>query len=130
MTSDGPPQSPFPPGYVPAGFPWGEPKSPFAAGYDPDRWAEPRLGILHLLGATTCVAVYLGLAQTAQLITADLADRADGNVVYEGSAVLHGLGSGIALGGLLLWMARRRRGVLRQREIDAVPVSPAEFHPA
>ena len=109
MTSDEPPQSPFKPGYLPAGSPFAEPRSPFVAGYDADRWAEPRLGILHLLGATTCVAVYLGLAQTAQLITAELADRSETRVIFEASSVLHGLGSGIALSGLLLWFARRRR---------------------
>jgi hypothetical protein len=111
MTSDEPPQSPFQPGYLPAGSPFGEPGSPFAPDYDPDRWAEPRLGILHLLGATTCVAVYFGLARTAQLITAELADRPDGNVVFEASSVWYGLGSGIALSGLLLWVARWRRAV-------------------
>jgi hypothetical protein len=111
MTSYEPPRSPFKPGYVPAGSPFGEPGSPFAAGYDRDRWAEPRLGILHLLGATTCVAIYLGLAQTAQLITADLAEGADRSLIFEASSVLHGLGSGIALAGLLLWFARRRRGI-------------------
>ncbi len=110
MTSDEPPRSPFKPGYVPAGSPFGEPGSPFAPGYDPDRWAEPRLGILHLLGATTCVAVYLGLVETARLITADLIDPSDPRVIFEASSVLYGLGSGIALAGLLLWFGRRLRG--------------------
>ena len=106
-----PPQSPFKPGYRPPGSLLGEPGSPFALDYDPDRWADPRLGILHLLGATTCVAVYFGLAQTAQLITADFVDRSDTRLVHEASWVLSGLGSGLALSGLLLWLARRWRGM-------------------
>jgi hypothetical protein len=107
MTSGEPPRSPFKPGYEPPG----EPGSPFAPDYDPARWAEPRLGIIHLLAATTCVAVYFGLFQTAQLITADLADQSDTRLVSEASSVLYGLGSGLALSGLLLWLARRWRGV-------------------
>jgi hypothetical protein len=68
------------------------------------------LGIAHLLGATACVALYLGLAQTARLVEAAVADRGEASVVWEASSVLGGLGAGIALSGLLLWFVRRLRG--------------------
>ena len=83
MSSEKPPQSPLEPGTDSPDFtskPPGEPRSPFAPDYHLSEPADPRLGIVHLLVATACVAIYLGLEQTAR-------------------------------GGLLLWVARRLRGM-------------------
>ena len=78
---------------------------------DPNRSAEPRLSILHLLGAMTSVAVYFGLVETIRLIAVQSGYPPDPSTVLRVSPVLYGLGRGLALGGLLLWFARRRRAV-------------------
>ncbi len=111
VTSDPPPRSPFEPGYVPPGLgpeSADEPGSPFAAGYEPSQYPEPRLGILHLIGATTCVAIHLGLTRTAELLVAHLA-TGEKSPVFQASGLMHSIGCGLAMGGLLLWLARRLR---------------------
>lgn len=92
--------SPSLPSEVPEG-------SPFRAEPGSDLPESPRLGIVHLLVGTACVAVCLGMART-------VADFATPASFRTESLILGGLWSiphGAALGGLLLWASRRRRGV-------------------
>lgn len=63
---------------------------------------QPRLGILHLLVWPACVAVYLGIL--------GLVFPTDASGRMPVHWVLNAIGSGAALGGLLLWVARRLRG--------------------
>jgi hypothetical protein len=73
---------------------------------------EPRLGILHILIGTACVAVYLGLIQTVRHglgTVAHVAGTGTG-IVLAAMRLLQGVGSGSALGGLVLWATRRTRG--------------------
>jgi hypothetical protein len=79
-----------------------------------DSSPEPRLGILHLLVWTACVAVYCGLAQSLGL------NERNPDAFDMTLSVLRSLGVGAALGGVLLWAARRRRGL-------AFPVHPGEY---
>ena len=67
---------------------------------------RPRLSILHLMGAMTCIAVYLAIT------------RAFGSVLQPRQFVGHhffwafnGIGSGVALGGLLLLVSMRIQGL-------------------
>ena len=72
---------------------------------------EPRLGIIHLIGGITCVAVYLGLQQAVlKLWGPALADEATG-ILFKTMLLFSGLGAGIALGGPCLLLARVVRGV-------------------
>jgi hypothetical protein len=78
-----------------------------------------------LLVGTACTACYLGLTQTARLIERDLyvglaVERAEPSLTFEAMSVLYGVGTGMALGGLLLWPARRLRGM-------SFPTYPGEY---
>jgi hypothetical protein len=81
---------------------------------------EPRLGILHLLVLTACVAVYMGIARAVSLAMRDrtLLESADAFQLTAG--MFHGIGAGAALAGLLLVVVRRRRGLL-------CPKRPGEY---
>jgi hypothetical protein len=112
MSAEQPPGSPFRPDADPLGVR----RSPFAPGYEPAE--APRLGIVHLLAATACVAFYLGLMQSAERLTQMLAEfrryPSDDSLlgrISQASTLFYGLGAGIALGGLPLWVARRVRGM-------------------
>ena len=66
---------------------------------------QPRVGIRHLLVWTACVAVYFCLTRPAH-------DAFQGpDAPFPLFWLLHGVGAGTALGGLLLWAARRRQGL-------------------
>jgi hypothetical protein len=79
--------------------------SPFRWQPDQTPPQAPRLGILHLLVGTSCVAVYLAVGRTfAQL---DPTGSHGGFPVFD---ALRGISGGIALAGLILWIARRLRG--------------------
>lgn len=67
---------------------------------------EPRLGIIHLLVWTACVAMYLGLLRGLE--QPGTGEFPEGYWVFN---CLAGIGSGTALGGLVLWIARRYRGL-------------------
>lgn len=88
------------------------PDAPVSAGASAD---GARLGIAHLLAWTACTAVYLGLTRSLHLGPA---------VPGSGAATplwaLQGMGAGAALGGLLLLVARKLRGV-------PFPVHPGEM---
>ncbi len=115
VTPEHPVQSPFAPGVEPVGgasppSPGGR-GSPFAPPGGAREHDGPRLGIAHLLVGTACVAVYLGLAQTSQELCAEIYDSAERSVAEQGIWILFAVGAGIALGGLPLWITRRRRGM-------------------
>lgn len=79
--------------------------SPFRRQPDQTPSQPPRLGILHLLVGTTCVAVYLAAGRTfAQIDPTGSESRLP---VFEGLGSISG---GIGLAGLILWIARRLRG--------------------
>ena len=90
----------------------------------PQQPEPPRLGILHLMVLTACVAGHLGLTRARSLmiplmITGQAAVGPPG--VFEAAAgTVHGIGSGAALAGLVLLVARRRRGF-------SFPVYPGEY---
>lgn len=86
MDSDAP-QSPFTPD--------------FALAAEPE---QPRLGIVHFLVWTACAAVYLGLMRFVSSL-----HTLGGQVPV--STALYALPMGASLGGLLLWVARRARGL-------------------
>ena len=67
---------------------------------------QPRLGILHLMVLTTCVAIYFSIF-CPFLSGMNMADSVTDLAFYLG----YGVGSGVALAGLLLWPARRYRGL-------------------
>lgn len=76
----------------------------------------PRLGILHLMVLTACVALYSGTVQGLQR-----AFRSEVTRISEGAIVtVHVLAAGAALAGLVLFAARRRRGM-------PFPIHPGEF---
>jgi hypothetical protein len=66
---------------------------------------QPRLSIIHLLGWTACVAVYFSVLRT----TAPPNWGPRGLSLFV--AIAMGIGSGTALGGLMLAAARRYRGL-------------------
>ena len=72
---------------------------------------EPRLGIVHILVGTACVAIYLGLAQTVRhgLGTVAHPEMTGRGIVLAAARLLQGAASGTALGGLVLWVTRRMR---------------------
>lgn len=96
------PQSPFVPGFE--GVSSAESQTPPAP--DPYQGGEPRLGIIHLLVWTACVAMVLGSDQTFSAVFSHGQDKS-GVILARGLAAL---GSGAGLGGLFLWGWRRRHG--------------------
>lgn len=75
--------------------------------------APPRLGIVHLLVWTACVALYLGLTRMmTEMIVAHTADYSPAPATLRGTlaGTFNGIGSGTALGGLLLFASRPSRG--------------------
>lgn len=83
---------------------------------DPYQGAEPRLGIIHLLVWTACVAFLLGINQSfpSSLPQAGSAARLAMGMGFQS------LGNGAALAGLLLWGWRRYGG-------RAFPRFPGEY---
>ena len=93
------------------------PRSPFRADFSAPEPAEPvvvletaepeqpRLGIIHLLVWTACVAFYLGLHR---IFVADAPQEVHDRFMIFGA--VQSMGMGAAFGGLLLWAARRYRG--------------------
>ncbi len=86
----------------------------------PERPEPPRLGILHLMVLTACVALWMGILRALALTT-------EGDVLTLGSdpywataGSLYGIGGGAALAGLILFFARRLRGF-------RFPVHPGEY---
>ena len=90
MAPDVPPTSPF---QTPSP---GSPSRP-----EPE---QPRLGIMHLLVWTACVAVYFSVVRA--LVPPDWAPRLEPSLIL---AVGAEIGRATALGGLLIWVARRYR---------------------
>jgi hypothetical protein len=82
-----------------------EPASPFAPEPEP-----PRLGIIHLLGWTLCAAVYLSTMRA--FLDIAWVRPSEASLAF---VVLNSIGVGAALGGLLLWAARRYRRLLFPR---------------
>ena len=71
---------------------------------------EPRLAIVHLLVWTACVALLLGIDR----LWSDQASTTR-PLWMKAVSALYALGQGAALGGLILWAARRRRGLVFPR---------------
>lgn len=112
MDSEQPPQSPFAPGFE--GVSSAQAQTPPTP--DPYQDGEPRLGILHLLVWTACVAFLLGINQSFPSSFSP-GDRASRVAMGVG---LQSLGNGAALAGLLLWGWRRHGG-------RAFPRYPGEY---
>lgn len=112
MDSEQPPQSPFAPGFE--GVSSAEAPTPPAP--DPYQGGEPRLGIIHLLVWTACVAFLLGINQSFPSSFSP-GDRANRISLAFG---IQSLGAGAGLAGLLLWGWRRYRG-------RAFPRYPGEY---
>lgn len=115
MDSDPTPESPFEPGFAPE-----PPRSPFEPGSVPQPAAAEdvvgsRLGISHLMVATACVAVYLGFSGLT--MTRYWEENTPAHTFFW---TTEGISGGIALAGLVLWAARRRRNV-------PFPVLPGEY---
>jgi len=82
---------------------------------------SPRLGILHLLVLTVCVAMYMGAMQVVLRNYPRIGPSPVGLDAYIAArGTLVGIGGGAALAGLVLWIGRRWRGM-------AFPVRPGEF---
>lgn len=82
--------------------------SPAIPGREP-----PRLSIVHFLVWTACVALYLGLTRMiSDMVLASAADPnlAPGTTRDVLAGTFHGIGSGAALAGLLLFASRPSRG--------------------
>jgi hypothetical protein len=77
------------------------------------------IGVVHLLVWTAGVAVYLGLGRAAGQIYLDLS-QPFGGASSAIATTLTAIGYGAALGGLILWASRRRRGL-------AFPKHPGEY---
>ncbi|MBN2475520.1 MAG: hypothetical protein JXB62_12990 [Pirellulales bacterium] len=97
------------------------PTSPFA------QCGPPRLGILHLLVLTACVATYLGCGRAFRQAFAAVAESGTAQTVTfsprpleVAQGTLLGIGYGAALAGVLLWIARRWQG-------RPFPLHPGEF---
>ena len=75
----------------------------------------PRLGIIHLLVWTACVAFYLGIIRSFWLLLPG-GSETSGALIF---ANLFGMANGTALGGLVLFAARRYRRI-------RFPVHPGE----
>ena len=79
---------------------------------------RPQIGIAHLLVWTACVAVYLGLVRTWAGWLESF--NPFGGTYSTIKTVLGSLAYGAAVGGLVLWIARRARGL-------AFPKHPGEY---
>lgn len=106
------PQSPFAPGFE--GVSSAEAQTPPTP--DPYQGGEPRLGIVHLLVWTACVAFLLGIDRFFSSSFAP-GDRANRILLAFG---IQALGAGAGLGGLLLWGWRRYHG-------QPFPYYPGEY---
>jgi len=83
----------------------------------------PRLGIVHLLVWTACVALYLGLARMmGDMILVHTPDYSPGPLTLRSTLMgtFRGIGSGTALAGLLLFATRPSRGI-------RFPLHPGEY---
>ncbi|MHC4179368.1 MAG: hypothetical protein ACYSWU_17790 [Planctomycetota bacterium] len=107
MQPETPGQSPF----APQGFTRTPPLTP-------EQPEPPRLGILHLMVLTACVAAYMGPVRALEEPIDLLEEGTRPFWVTTGS--LYGIGSGAALAGLVLVAARRYRGL-------SFPVHPGEY---
>lgn len=90
MDPDQPSQSPFASGSRRVS----SAEAPIAPTPDPYQGAEPRLGIIHLLVWTACVALVLGIGQTFSAVFSHGQDKS-GVILSRGLAAL---GSGAGLG--------------------------------
>lgn len=85
---------------------------------------QERLGILHLILGTACVAFYLSALLTARQAAFGMTPvsmvESGAPVLFKSISVVYGLGWGLAFGSLLLWAARRLRG-------RAFPRHPGEY---
>jgi hypothetical protein len=100
-------------------------RSRFVLARAPDKPTPPtsapvprRLGILHLLVWTACVALYMGLASALEGSTSLLEETTGRFRIAAG--VLYGIGWGTALAGVVLMMARSYCG-------HPFPVYPGEY---
>ena len=85
------------------------PNSPFQAPQDVPPSTEPeqpRLGIIHLMGWTACVAVQFSVGKTFPFVQTDSVLQLEPSLIL---AVGAEIGRGTALGGLLLLVVRRYR---------------------
>ena len=78
---------------------------PAASPFSPEP-EQPRLGIIHFMVWTACAAVYFSIVRTAQLGFAEKVPVDGLMFAWLGQ----GVGAGAALGGLVLFAARRYRG--------------------
>ena len=87
------------------------PDAHHAGGPVPDEPPQPRLGILHLLVLTACVAAYLGITRTYMLASSQRVGIRPAPTLETAVGGVAGIASGAALAGLLLFLARRFRGM-------------------
>ena len=103
--------------------------SPLASTDSPEAPAQPapapqhpepsRLGILHLMVLTACVAVCMGVMRTIALAAEEL-PALGSDPFLAAAGTLRGIGGGAALAGLILLVARRLRRI-------PFPVHPGEY---
>ena len=85
-----------------------------------DRPEPPRLGILHLMVLTACVALWMGIRRALVLATGGDVSTLGSDPYQAAVGSLRGIGGGAALAGLILFFARRLRGF-------RFPVHPGEY---
>ena len=78
---------------------------------------SPRLGIIHFLGWTACIAVAAAAHSSLMLMVHDPQAGSAVSVVLQGMEVV---GNGTALGALVIWLRRRYRGL-------PFPMFPGEY---